>query len=212
MDIKLKQRILGAIVLLALAIIFVPMIFTDSGVFQEELTLSSKMPRPPAKPERQTMLALDSEGIPEQHQVSIPSTPRQIIAKSEEVAAATKKKVLLPLKSNNTNTTKTSPLLLVKKTASVPRPNPKKALVAANAWVIQVATLANEANAKLLVQQLRKQGITAYSRKVSTNVNDVAIRVFAGPVVKREKAIALQTQLEKVAHLKGDIIPFEPAN
>ena len=50
LDKGLKQRVVGALVLLALAVIFLPMLFSREDVVRQVVVEAPVMPKPPAMP------------------------------------------------------------------------------------------------------------------------------------------------------------------
>ena len=62
MDSALKQRLLGAVVLIALAIIFVPMFFSGSGPKQESATVNLEIPPAPDREFETRVLTVDAAG------------------------------------------------------------------------------------------------------------------------------------------------------
>ncbi len=77
------------------------------------------------------------------------------------------------------------------------------------AWVVQLGSFNNKANALKLVNQLRSNGYRAFIQKVSTTLGENT-RVFVGPERKHESARVLATQLESDLHLRGIIISYKP--
>lgn len=71
MDIKLKQRLIGAIVILALIVIFVPMLFKDKGEMQVKTVVA--VPQPPTQPQIPAQVQKQAQQQMPQHQ-SIAST------------------------------------------------------------------------------------------------------------------------------------------
>lgn len=77
------------------------------------------------------------------------------------------------------------------------------------AWVIQLGSFKNKANALRLVNQLRANGYSAFIQEVSTSFGD-ATRVFVGPESKHTAARELASQLENDLHIHGIVISYKP--
>src|SRR5262249_49589734 len=77
------------------------------------------------------------------------------------------------------------------------------------AWVIQLGSFKNKANALRLVNQLRANGYHAFIQKISTTFGEHT-RVFVGPENKRMTANALANRLESEMHVKGIVISYQP--
>ncbi len=67
MEIKLKQRIMGILILIAVVIIVVPMFFNNSNENTTELKLSARVPSPPAQP-KVDLVVPPQEVVPPQQQ------------------------------------------------------------------------------------------------------------------------------------------------
>ncbi|ARN75925.1 SPOR domain-containing protein [Oceanicoccus sagamiensis] len=133
-----KQRLVGAIVLLAIALILWPVIFTDPNAIVMDRT--SQIPPTPAF---------------EEYPVAKPVRPQNITPvvkpKPEPVAAVTEKP---KPKEQAKPKAKAKPKL-----AGTGLPE---------SWVLQVASFTQPKKADELKQALQKQGYKAYSRSVST--------------------------------------------
>ncbi|WP_423063833.1 SPOR domain-containing protein [Candidiatus Paracoxiella cheracis] len=95
------------------------------------------------------------------------------------------------------------PVVSAKKTAAKPVEPVLKSSVP-EAWVIQVASFSNSANAKRLVKQLRVKGFDVYMRENQLNQRTIT-RVFVGPIIDQHKVKQLQQQLKQQFQLKGVI-------
>ena len=74
---------------------------------------------------------------------------------------------------------------------------------------LQLGAFSNAANVKALVAQLRKNGFKAYT--IPDNPKDgVLTKVFVGPDVSEVKLKKMQEDIERLTHLKGRIVPFNP--
>jgi DedD protein len=76
---------------------------------------------------------------------------------------------------------------------------------AANAYIVQVAALADPARAKKLQKQIAGVGVKAYTEVVSTKSGAIT-RVRAGPYATREAAEKARTRLKTVG-LDGKVVP-----
>lgn len=78
-----------------------------------------------------------------------------------------------------------------------------------SAWVVQLGAFSNKSNAKLLQQQLQGHGFNAYTQKVKTSRGQL-VKVLVGPETQRQKAVAVQTKLNKSFNLKGVLVAYDP--
>jgi DedD protein len=81
----------------------------------------------------------------------------------------------------------------------------KDASIPANAYIVQVAALADAARAKKLQKQIAGAGVKTYTEVVSTKSGSIT-RVRAGPYSTREAAEKARTRLKKVG-LDGKVVP-----
>lgn len=185
LDKSLKQRMVGALVLVALAVIFLPMLFSRPDEQRQIVVDAPAMPAMPAMPEHPVVPAEvpEPEPIPE---------PPQLPQTQEEPAVAE---------------SATAP-------AAVPPPAPSEPAKPAShldanslpvSWSVQLASLSSRERAVELQQRLRSQGYNAYVRSV-----DGMNRVFVGPVIERAEANRLRDQLNRQQKLNGFIVRFQP--
>ncbi len=186
LDKSLKQRMVGALVLVALAVIFLPMLFSRPDEQRQIVVDAPAMPAMPAMPEHPVVPAEvpEPEPIPE---------PPQLPQTQEEPAVAE---------------SATAPA------AAVPPPAPSEPAKPAShldanslpvSWSVQLASLSSRERAVELQQRLRSQGYNAYVRSV-----DGMNRVFVGPVIERAEANRLRDQLNRQQKLNGFIVRFQP--
>lgn len=183
----LKRRLAGAIVLVALGVIFIPMILTGG---RDEMPLfGSNIPDKPRAIER-----LKSLEIPKP----------QVVAKSEEIripvdehipaANIERKKSTSPLKKKSGKQKDTARQPKADKKASSPK-----------AWVVQVGSFGNRANALALQKKLRKHKFPAFVEFVK-NRNGSVYRVRVGPEAKRAKAEKVMHAILKKLEIKGVVM------
>lgn len=203
-----KQRMIGALVLIALAVIFLPMLFSrqDDTVRQVQVdppaapqapALPPVQVEPVAVPEPQI---LPAEPVPEQAttQAHAPSMPIQP-APTAPAAPATKKPVETVQPSAPVAAVKVAPAA---KPDTGSRIDPNGLPVS---WSVQLASLSNRAGADTLQKSLRAQGYNAYVRSA-----DGKNRVFVGPLVERAEAERLRDVINRQQKLQGFVVRFEP--
>ncbi|SDJ29209.1 SPOR domain-containing protein [Pseudomonas abietaniphila] len=219
LDKAYKQRMVGALVLIAIAVIFLPMLFSrqdearhvqvDAPAAPQAPAVSQLKVEPVSVPEQQP---LPQEPVPTDEELAHPSQPTvNQQPPSMPIAPAPSKPVA------SAPAAKATPAPAPAKTAPAPAaPAPAPAAPAAEpnrvdanglsiTWAVQVASLSNRANADNLQKTLRTQGYNAYIR-TSDGVN----RVFVGPLIERAEADRLRDQLDKQQKLKGIVVRFVP--
>lgn len=191
LDKGLKQRIVGALVLLALAVIFVPMLLSGKGQQHVVEVQVPPMPEPEAL----------SESIVESLQTSDLQAAEPILAEAEDQWQVVPEPVA------------PEPVAAPKSVA------PKQAAPAVTAapvsrlddqhlpisWSIQLASMSNAANAQNLQDTLRAQGHKAYVRRAQGMQ-----RVFVGPFIERSAAEQVKAQINQKLRLNGFVVRFEP--
>jgi DedD protein len=219
LDKAYKQRMVGALVLIAIAVIFLPMLFSrqdearhvqvDAPAAPQAPAVSQLKVEPVSVPEQQPM---PLEPVPTDEELAHPSQPTvNQQPPSMPIAPAPSKPVA------SAPAAKATPAPAPAKPAPAPAaPAPAPAAPAAEpnrvdanglsiTWAVQVASLSNRANADNLQKTLRTQGYNAYIR-TSDGVN----RVFVGPLIERAEADRLRDQLDKQQKLKGIVVRFVP--
>lgn len=214
METNLKQRVVGALVLLALAIIFLPMLFDDKASFSQNMALSSKIPAPPKKPSMETIITLQPPATAHQQLISTKAAMLPSLIKAPSTVAVGDQSRETPAKTSLAPAPQSS--VLPKIALKIAKPDVSKiqheqALAAANAWVVQVGSFVELGKAQALQQQLRQQGFTVFLHKTTLTHQHLA-RVLVGPVIKRQQALQLQAQLEKSLHISGKLMTFTPGS
>lgn len=72
------------------------------------------------------------------------------------------------------------------------------------AWVVQLASFGDKHNASRLVGRLQKQGMDAYTRATYSGGHEIT-RVFVGPEIKRGNIFKVAHRLSRQFHLYGVI-------
>lgn len=204
LDKGLKQRVVGALVLLALAVIFLPMLFSREDEMRQVVVEAPVMPKPPAMPSVEVQPTEVPEPQADEADTAVqpevapaPAVPAAPVA-SAPVQAAPQPVAPAP-----------KPAVPAQQASAAPAaPAPAQRLDANNlpvSWSVQLASLSNRARADELQKSLRSQGYNAYVRSF-----DGMNRVFVGPVVERAEAERLRDQLGKQQKLNGFVVRFQP--
>jgi len=184
---QLKQRIVGAIVLVALAVIFIPMLL--SGDREAGMSIvESNIPAKPEHVDRVKTLEIEPPSAPP------PAEPGRRIPVDEHTPEAQPDE---------------APATPDDKDAVVPDPpRESQAVVSSDdskAWAVQVGSFSKQSNALGLRDKLRGEGYSTFVEKVSTSKGDV-YRVRVGPEVQRSKAEELQKELQARLKLNGLVV------
>ncbi len=207
-DSRLKQRLVGAVVLISLAVIFIPMMLGGKGGFDRlitssnipakpeegrrvvEIPLHEAPPRPEKKPVTTVVVDEYTKKLPENF---VPAEPQKnqeagIDSKpSEKPASPPRKKAVEKKLAKTVNNTVADQ---------------------ARAWVVQMGSFSERANAMVLRDRIRKKKYSVYVEAVATNRGTI-YRVRVGPERNRARAEALQAKLRKVFNLNGMVFPHK---
>ncbi len=221
LDKGIKQRMVGALVLVALAVIFLPMLFTREDEMRQVQVDAPEAPAMPSLPEVKVeqVAVPEPQPLPEpvqeqpaQPPVVInessarPTTPSQPIAPSPQTQTQTQSqaqaKAQTPLP---TPAPAAKPATAPTAVASATAPSKVDANGLPVSWSIQLASLSNRAGADNLQKTLRSQGYNAYIRSAG-GMN----RVYVGPLIERAEAERLRDVINRQQNLKGFVVRFQP--
>lgn len=211
LDKAYKQRMVGALVLIAIAVIFLPMLFSRQDEARRVQVEAPAAPQAPVVPQ----VKVESVPVPEQQALPQEPVPEEDAATPVPVPSPTPAKPVVTPPATKPAAVASAPAKPTPAPAATPAPAKPATPVAepsrvdANglsvSWSVQLASLSNRANADNLQKTLRTQGYNAYIR-TSDGVN----RVFVGPLIERAEADRLRDQLDKQQKLKGIVVRFQP--
>ena len=195
---NIKNRLVGIIVIFALAVIFLPMILDGSGVrkdnFQVIIPPQPDVASDPEFDSRIVELNAKVEAIPELEQRFVdeassdtsPQADSQKSAKSEVRSAPT------PAASNKSDEIETLP-----------------AKTGGDSWVLQVGSYQDRKKALVQRDKLRKSNISAVFIEQFNADSKSSYRVRLGPFVNREQARVAQNKIKAKHNINGIIMKYE---
>ena len=191
METTLKQRLIGAAVLIALAVIFVPMLLDGSGQ-RESVALNIEVPPEPK-------FTFESE-LPDPKELeNLPS-----IEKKSEKTPEPEVKEMPKSAKESTPSKEASDKTIVEATANLIKTNPSL-----SAWAVQVAAFGEKEKALALQQKLLDGNFPAFTEETS-NENKIVYRVKVGPEIKRENEEKLRDKIIKELNLQGSFVTNHP--
>ncbi|WLG99380.1 SPOR domain-containing protein [Pseudomonas beijingensis] len=217
LDKAYKQRMVGALVLVALAVIFLPMLFSRQDEQRQVTVDAPAAPQAPSVPPVQVEpvavpepQVLPQEPVPSDEELAeqpaAPSTPIAPVPATPAPAAPSKPAVA-PVAVPAAPAIKPAPSQPI--TAAPTKPDTTQSRVDANglsvSWSVQLASLTSRESAENLQKTLRSQGYNAYIRSA-----DGKNRVFVGPLIERAEADRLRDLLGRQQNLKGFVVRFQP--
>ena len=189
MEQKLKERLVGAAVLVAVAVIFIPIIFTDSP--ETEVISGSNIPEKPETNFNSRIVPV----IENDDKTSV--TPLALEnAESEKIDSGKIRKnddLIVKQKVVAEKITKTE----INAQASV----------GLSAWIVQLGSFTDEDNAQSLNKKLREAGYPAFVEPLKRN-NKISYRVRVGPEIKRSEADKLLRKLKEKMELDGIVVSY----
>lgn len=216
LDSAYKQRMVGALVLVALAVIFLPMLFSRQDEQRQVTVEAPAAPQAPAVPQVQVepVVVPEPQSLPEEEPVptddevaeqQAPSMPVQPSVPPVKPAPAAP----APAVAAKPAAPAPAPKAVAPQPAAPGKPDVGQSRIDPNglpiSWSVQLASLANRESAESLQKTLRSQGYNAYIRTA-----DGKNRVFVGPLIERAEADRLRDLLDRQQKLKGFVVRFQP--
>jgi len=197
MERALKERIIGAAILVSFVVLVVP-IFLDGPPGENEIV--SERVLLPGQDEQQTQTVVLERNRTE----PVPLTSSTTAAPEPETAQAATPAAQKAQESTPVAKKKSEPAPKVAATAPPPVKSPPAASTT-GMWAVQLGSFSNKENAEKLAADLRKQGYAAFLSQLATDAGQLH-RVRIGPQKDRESAEAMAKRLAKVGH-KGQVVP-----
>ncbi|HDY81466.1 MAG TPA: hypothetical protein ENH48_00725 [Halieaceae bacterium] len=188
MDDILKQRLVGALILVALGVVFWPIIFVEPGD-----KAVAQQPRIPPWPE----VAMTPVAVPDL--VGLRASPERVIL-AEPVQAPVPE--LAP-----------APIIAPQPVERTRSEQPQKLALDADgvpvAWILQVASVSSADKADQLRQRLLKMDQKAYVKKVQRGGKDL-YRVYIGPKFERAALEKMQAHIDAEFSVTSMIARYYP--
>jgi len=185
----LKQRIIGALVLVALGIIFIPVLFD-----RERIAPVDRVTQIPPEPEKK-MLSLPEPPV-------APRTPDAELKKEidgrfdiEKEDAAKQREQAQEAEATPTTTPKATPK--------------EKKVEKLGAWVLQVASYESKQRASETLKELEKMDFRGFTRETETSVGK-RTRLYVGPNVSKDELEKAKSVIDKKFRVDSLILKFRP--
>jgi len=194
MERALKERIIGAVVLVLVVVLVVP-IFLDGPPDDTEI-VSERVLLPGQDEQKTQTVVLDRDREDPVPVASSPTPARQEPAREEP------KPVVVEQQQPEPETTPPKP---------TPEPVREPVIEQAAAsttgmWAVQLGSFSNKDNAEKLAADLRKQGYAAFLSQLTTDSGELRHRVRIGPQKDREGAEEMARRLSRAGH-DGQVVP-----
>jgi DedD protein len=197
MEQALKERIIGAAVLVLIVVLVVP-VFLDGPPDSAEI-VSERVLLPGQEGQSTQTIVLDrdrSEPVPSassQAQKTTPATAKPTAQPTQDPPK--------PEPKAEPKATKTEPVSDDGKAPQIAAPP----VSSTGMWAVQLGSFSNKDNAERLAAELRKQGYAAFLSQLASDGGQLH-RVRIGPQKDRDGAEAMAARLLKAGH-KGQVVP-----
>ena len=199
MEQKLKERLVGATVLVAVAVIFIPIILNDSP--ETESISGSNIPE---KPETN----FNSRIIPviENDEKALLNTIESKSIGSEKNQSKNEQDIVVE-KIVSDNDKIADKVSAKKEAVKDDVQDEVKVDVGLSAWIVQLGSFTDEGNAQSLNEKLRKAGYPAFVEPLKKN-GKISYRVRVGPEIKRSEADLLLKNMKDKMKLDGIVVRY----
>jgi DedD protein len=187
MDRALKERVIGAVVLVVFAVLIVPVFLDGPSGDSEVISQSVSLPGQNDQGTRTQTVVLKrdrSQPVPQTVARDKQETPAPVQAPAKSTANA-------PAKAAGTEEIKST------------QPKPASTSLT-GMWAVQMGSFSQKVNAERLVSDLRNDGFAAFLSQLNTSSGDLH-RVRIGPQKDRASAESIAAQLGKAGH-KGQVV------
>jgi len=224
MDSRAKQRLTGAVILVAVFVLFVPELLTGPGKstpadtpdeeglrrYTIDLDAQSNPGQPRAEPSEPAVALPPVENPMQAAPAPVLATPGESAA-AEADSPAPNRAAPVPADTNNVAAA-TSPA--PRSTAPAPAPRVETARPASapaappekGSFAVQLGSFGSRENADRLVRDMTAKGFAAFVAPIKSNSREL-YRVRVGPTRDRPQAEALAAQLRRIGQT-GSIVPI----
>lgn len=202
MERALKERIIGAVVLVTFVVLIVP-IFLDGPPEEGEIT-TERILLPGQEDQDTKTVVLERE---RSEPIPLANAPTAVTESSPvEAEPVIEQPDVVKKPEPQPIVEQTPPAKQPEKPETQPANNtPPPAVSATGMWAVQLGSFSNKENAEKLAADLRKQGYAAFLSQLSTASGQLH-RVRIGPQKDRAAAEQMAARLAKVGH-KGQVLP-----
>lgn len=204
MSSALQNRLVGTVILVAVAVIFLPDLLDGKKESKQNLFVEL-----PAKPSVKKVVAPESFDTQEVQQNA--SRKIEIVNESpvddypvESIPEPTQQQASAQQSNNDEQNKKVQVSSLAQETVI---DNDSAKYLASAGWVVQLGSFRHQKNVRELLTKLEKSGYRAFSRPVQTS-SGMLTKVFVGPELQKNKLENILPHLKEVTALQGRVTPF----
>ena len=208
MSTPFQNRLVGTIIVAAVAIIFLPDVLDgDKKTYQDNF---ETIPQPP-----QVDFPIADKTFPKENLAKLPKDNIIDEVAVDDVSGIDDSKLLAEkgvavtklskeTDFSNSNEEKTSNKIVEKEIKKLPSKAVKK-----QAWVIQLGSFRHQNNVDELVNKLTSNGYTAFTKPIKTK-NGKLTKVFVGPELIKSSMDKKLPALKKLTNVQGKVARFYP--
>ena len=205
MERALKERVIGAVVIVLFVVLVVP-VFLDGRSGNDEI-VSERVPLPGQSEQKSQTIVLDrdrDEPVPAVAANNLPSadTPAPEVVEEKPEPAPAKQE---PVKIEPKPEPEPEQEAVTKSSTPASVQSPPATVSTTGMWAVQIGAFSDQEKAERLAAELRKQGFAAFQSPVATDGGRM-VRVRIGPQKDRESAEAMAERLAKAGR-KGRVVP-----
>jgi DedD protein len=197
----LQNRLVGTVIIVAIAVIFLPDLLSGKQPSNKELFV--ELPPRPAVKTVQRPASFSTQGVKEAATRDI-----EIINETalDDPGGKSSTQTALNTENNVPEATKkvAAPNSLEQGTVVE---NDQQRLLAGAGWVVQLGSFRHQKNVKELLEKLEKGGYRAFSRPVQTSSGTLT-KVFVGPDLQKKRLEKALVHLKDLTSLQGRVTPF----
>ncbi len=189
-----QNRLVGTIIVVALAVIFLPD-FLDGKKESNQTAFESVPASPSKKP------IVDPEPFPSERVANASERPMEVVNETpvDDAPQSDSESEPAPQKNNDTSDDSLASQTIV----DGPSVDADDA-----GWVIQLGSFRHQKNVRQLLAKLESAGYRAFSRPIKTSSGPLT-KVFVGPDLDKAKLESALPHLKSVTGLKGRVTEFK---
>ncbi|MBT4883130.1 MAG: SPOR domain-containing protein [Glaciecola sp.] len=205
MNSALQNRLVGTVIIVALAVIFLPDLLDGKKQTKQDIQVS--IPKVPEVLSMQQPSEVDMEALNQQAQITA-SIELEIAVDDEP---STELESSRPTMNIPTTNNASSELNMQPQNPNASLAYQTQILIAdpqdSAGWVVQLGSFRHQKNVRELINVLEKAGYRTFSRPVQTPSGELT-KVFVGPEIEQEKLKMALPHLNEITKLKGRLTPF----
>jgi len=205
MERALKERIIGAVVLVVFVVLVVP-VFLDGPPDDGEV-ITERVLLPGQEDQKTQTVVLERDRT---EPVPVPSTPQDdaVAAAEPQPQPEAQAEASAEASAEQETIRRPEPSRLPPKPVAEPvkdTPKDEPAASGTGMWAVQLGSFSSKENAERLAADLRKEGYAAFLSQLET-ASGTLHRVRIGPQKDRESAEQMAARLKKAGHT-GQVVP-----